>query len=194
MSPYLTLCSGFPVLSVQNPVYNGIWKAILIWPCWSQCNSYHVQLLIGSQISSISPNSWLHSNHVPYSASWNIPLAPNPAHAPVFTQYLLYAPAQTFPPMHLLCTPAQLLLTPVTVRHPSDVPRCTQNFPQLSAYTPSSKCLFTSLKPLTILWGILKICLIYHSSGALNTVQNIMCLLNNLINKSAGHRQSKSIS
>lgn len=33
MSPYLTPCSGFPVLSVQNPVYNGIWKAILTRPC-----------------------------------------------------------------------------------------------------------------------------------------------------------------
>ena len=52
-----------------------------------------------------------------------------------------------FPPMYLLCIPAQHLPTPVTVRRPSNVPRCTQNFPQLSAYTPSSKCLFTSLKP-----------------------------------------------
>lgn len=105
----------------------------------------------------------------------------------------VYLPnTQTFPPMSLLCTPVLHLPTPVTVRLPSDVPHCTQNFPQLSTYTLSSKRLFTSLKPLTILWGILKICLIYHS--ALNTVQNIMCLLNNLINKSAGHRQSKSIS
>lgn len=40
-------------------------------------------------------------------------------------------------------------LPTMTARLPSYVPRCTQNFPQLSTYTPSPKWLFTSLKPLT---------------------------------------------
>ena len=151
MPPYLTPCSGFPVLSGQNPVYNAIWKAFLIWLCWSQCNSWHVQLLVGPQISSISSNSWLHSNQEQYSASWNIPLA-HPIHVHMHT-YLPDTCFRLLPRHPLICTSYVLLpsisLPTVTARLPSYVSRCTQNFPQLSTYTSSPKWLFTSLKPLT---------------------------------------------